>query len=155
MYLHFTFQISVSFTNMMASPCNTVVSPRGNIDIYIPPSSFLGLLSALRAMKVAKLYHSRTCPEGTCWAGGSDGCGLLGYYLPFLLTVSLGTHWHGLACNRVAILFLQHQWVPSSHSGRNSAIALYTCFWTVAPSSFTFRDFCIAIYMYNALLITV
>lgn len=119
------------------------------------PSSFLGPFSALWAIKAAKLHHKRTCPEGTHWAGGSDICGPLGYQLPFLLTVYLGNHWHGLVCNRVAVLSLQHQLVPLFHLGRNSAIVLYTCFWSVVPSSFNFREFCIAIYTYNAQLITV
>lgn len=117
-----------------------------------PPSSFLGLFSALWAMKEAKFLTAGLAQKGHAGQEALTDEARLDHYLPFLFTMMLGTHWHGLACNRVAILFLQHQLVPFLRSDRNSAIALYTWFWTVASSSFSFRDFCVAIYMYNAQL---
>lgn len=56
-YLHFNFQVSVSF-----------ISPRGNMVIYIPLYSILGVFCSLWAMKAARFYNSRTCPEGILWS---------------------------------------------------------------------------------------
>lgn len=67
MYFRFNFQVSISF-----------ISPRGNIVIYIPSYSILGVFCSLWAMKAAKFYDSRTCTEGILWSQGCDGCGPLG-----------------------------------------------------------------------------
>lgn len=61
--------------------------------------------------------------------------------------------WLAIFCSLLFSSTQSGAFFPTQGEFTNSAF--YTCFWTVVPSSCTFRDFYIAIYMYNAQLIAV